>query len=206
MNKYILGAILGGVALFGGGFASGYFYMKRKFFKQYEVIEDGIVPLETSEVIVGEKKSDNEEKKEEEKPELPTKLDKKDEGNDYRKTLVDYSTRANKKTDMVDDDGYNRDDYLDPYVITKYDFDNDNRHYSKITAYYYKDNVLVEEGMDNDPQYDARRYLGIDVSQIFGMVKDEDNDDENIAYVRNDRLSIDYEIIRSSQTYGDEDE
>ena len=206
MNKYILGAILGGVALFGGGFASGYFYMKRKFFKQYEVIEDGIVPLETSEVVVGEKKSDNEEKKEEEKPELPTKLDKKDEGNDYRKTLVDYSTRANKKTDMVDDDGYNRDDYLDPYVITKYDFDNENRHYSKITAYYYKDNVLVEEGMDNDPQYDARRYLGIDVSQIFGMVKDEDNDDENIAYVRNDRLSIDYEIIRSSQTYGDEDE
>ena len=206
MNKYILGAILGGVALFGGGFASGYFYMKRKFFKQYEVIEDGIVPLETSEVVVGEKKSDKEEKKEEEKPELPTKLDKKDEGNDYRKTLVDYSTRANKKTDMVDDDGYNRDDYLDPYVITKYDFDNDNRHYSKITAYYYKDNVLVEEGMDNDPQYDARRYLGIDVSQIFGMVKDEDNDDENIAYVRNDRLSIDYEIIRSSQTYGDEDE
>lgn len=206
MNKYILGAILGGVALFGGGFASGYFYMKRKFFKQYEVIEDGIVPLETSEVIVGEKKSDNEEKKEEEKPELPTKLDKKDEGNDYRKTLVDYSTRANKKVDMIDDDGYNRDDYLDPYVITKYDFDNENRHYSKITAYYYKDNVLVEEGMDNDPQYDARRYLGIDVSQIFGMVKDEDNDDENIAYVRNDRLSIDYEIIRSSQTYGDEDE
>lgn len=206
MNKYILGAILGGVALFGGGFASGYFYMKRKFFKQYEVIEDGIVPLETSEVIVGEKKSDKEEKKDEEKPELPTKLDKKDEGNDYRKTLVDYSTRANKKTDMVDDDGYNRDDYLDPYVITKYDFDNENRHYSKITAYYYKDNVLVEEGMDSDPQYDARRYLGIDVSQIFGMVKDEDNDDENIAYVRNDRLSIDYEIIRSSQTYGDEDE
>ena len=200
LNKYILAAVFAGAAMFGVGFASGYFFMKRKFFKEYEVIEDGIVPLETSEVVVGEK-SDEKEKKE---PVVTEKMNQKESGNDYRKTLTDYSTRENTKKSVIDDDGYSRDDYLDPYVITKYDYDNDNRHYSKITAYYYKDNVLVEEGCDNDPQYDARRYLGLDVDQIFGAVKDEDNDDENVAYIRNDRLSIDYEVIRSSQTYGDE--
>ena len=204
-KKFIFIGILSLLASFGAGFAAGYSHMKKKFFKEYEVVDDAIVPLETTEVVVGRQAD-----KKEEPPKLPETLKAEDKGNDYKEAMVEYSKisktqNAIRRNPVIEDDIDDRDDYLEPYVIPKYEFENGNKHYSKVTVYYYKDNVMVEEGLENDPEYDGRRYLGMDPNEIFGAINDPDNDNEDVAYVRNDRVGIDYEVLRSSQSYGDED-
>ena len=200
-KKMIFAWITSVAASLVGGFASGYFYMKKKFFKEYEIIEDSIVPLESTEVVVGEEKK--EESNEEEKaPELPKTLKKEDAGNGYRKAQVDYSGMSkNPVKRNPEAEGSPVDDYLEPHVISKDEFDYEMRHYSKITVYYYSDNVMIEEGHDGDPEYDGKRYLGMDVDDIFGAIRDDSNDNPDVAYVRNDRLNIDYEVIKQDEPY-----
>lgn len=81
----------------------------------------------------------------------------------------------------------------DPYTITPHDFAYTNRHYDKITLLYYpSQEVLINEleGMEED----VDSTIGEDSLAKFGEF------DENVAYVRNDRLGIDYEVILQPKT------
>lgn len=81
----------------------------------------------------------------------------------------------------------------DPYSITPHDFAYANRHYDKITLLYYpSEEVLINEieGMEED----INQTIGKDALSKFGEFE------EDVAYIRNDRLGVDYEVILQPKT------
>lgn len=86
-------------------------------------------------------------------------------------------------------------DTTKPYVISVAEFFEDNKTYQKLTiTYYTADKVLVD---DKDvPITDILRTVGLGIHK-FG----EQSDDENIVYVRNDRLELDFEIVKDERSY-----
>lgn len=83
-----------------------------------------------------------------------------------------------------------------PYIITSDEFTNENLHYDKVTiTYYSEDDVLADENEEiiSDTDY----LIGDDSLTSFG----EGCDDPDIVYVRNERISTDYEIIRVYKSY-----
>lgn len=87
-------------------------------------------------------------------------------------------------------------DYDEPHTITPHQFAYEKRYYDKITLLYYKDDgVLVTE---NDHLIeDPNATIGADTLTKFGEFEDD------VAYARNDRLSIDYEVILQHGSYSD---
>lgn len=85
----------------------------------------------------------------------------------------------------------------EPYVIDMEDFSEDHNEFDKLTIYYYEeDGVLVD---DNEE-------LITDISSVIGdqalpCFDDPERYDKNVVYVRNERLSIDYEIIKVDSSY-----
>lgn len=85
-----------------------------------------------------------------------------------------------------------------PYPITAEEFANENRHYDKITIFYYGDGTAVD-------QSDYRERLIDDLDQLIGR----DNlrqlgvlaDDEGVVLIRNEMRSTDYEIILQEGNY-----
>lgn len=85
-----------------------------------------------------------------------------------------------------------------PYPITAEEFANENRHYDKITIFYYRDGTAVD-------QSDYRERLIDDLDQLIGR----DNlrqlgvlaDDEGVVLIRNEMRSTDYEIILQEGNY-----
>ena len=76
----------------------------------------------------------------------------------------------------------------EPYTITPYQFAYENRHYDKLTLLYYPaDKVLLNESEDIQESIDES--IGEDALTKFGEFEEE------VAYVRNDRLGIDYEVL-----------
>ena len=86
-----------------------------------------------------------------------------------------------------------------PYVITSEQFSeslSDNYNHDKITIYYYEeDDILVDE--QEDPITDISSIIG-DVALLnFGL----NSNDPDIVFVRNEKISIDFEIIRYHKSY-----
>ena len=87
----------------------------------------------------------------------------------------------------------------EPYVMSHEQFEEEMREFDKITLYYYEaDDVLADE--DDSIIEDAANVIGPTSIDTFG---DEDNEDPDIIYVRNERLGIDYEIIRIKKSYSE---
>lgn len=81
-----------------------------------------------------------------------------------------------------------------PYVIPPEQFDEFDD-YSTISLMYYADGVLAD---DNDELVeDVEDVVGSDSLNHFGEY------DDDSVYVRNDRLKVDYEILRSLRTYSE---
>lgn len=74
-----------------------------------------------------------------------------------------------------------------PYTITPDQFVNEKRYYDKITLLYYENGVLTSEAEDYEEDIDST--IGQDSLNKFGEFE------EDAVYVRNDRLSIDYEVL-----------
>lgn len=83
-----------------------------------------------------------------------------------------------------------------PYTITPELFVQDKKEYDKITLEYYDDGFLVEE-ISSDIVSDIASVVGYDSLNKFGEYE------EDVAYVRNDVLETDYEIIRQHCNYAD---
>lgn len=89
----------------------------------------------------------------------------------------------------------NKDDN-EPHVITIEQFSEECDQYDKSTIYYYEDDdVLADE--NEEVIIDVDSIVGGEALTSFG----EGSEDSEVVYVRNDRLQIDYEIIRLSKSY-----
>lgn len=151
---------------------------------------------------------------------------------DYKKQIINFDNEdLDESNKIIENNGYNYekpedDDSLDipteedideewerehiapsenssdRYTITPHQFAFENRHYDKITLLYYPaDKILVNELTDNEEAVDIT--IGEDALTKFGEFE------EDVVYVRNDRIGIDYEVILqpiSSHYYISEDE
>jgi hypothetical protein len=85
-----------------------------------------------------------------------------------------------------------------PYIITPDDFANTMRFHDKITISCYDDGVLMNE--EGDPV--DMDLIGIENVKRFVTGKTEDND---WMYIRNERISTDFEVERIHCNYSDVD-
>lgn len=86
----------------------------------------------------------------------------------------------------------------EPYVIDTMKFSEENHEFDKLTIYYYAgDDTLVDEG--EEIIVDVRMTIGDQALDNFG----NGSVNQDIVYVRNERLSIDYEVVRVETSYSE---
>jgi len=89
-----------------------------------------------------------------------------------------------------------RDSIEFPYTIPTQSFVDEFPEFAKITLTYYdEDDTLADE--NENPIDNIAQVIGDEALTQFGS----NPDDENVIYVRNEVLSIDYEVIRSNLSY-----
>ena len=81
-----------------------------------------------------------------------------------------------------------------PYVIPPEEFGNADE-YDIISLNYYADGVLADDW--NDPIEDLEATVGEDFASHYGEYEDD------CVYVRNDRLKVEYEILKSLSKFSD---
>lgn len=81
-----------------------------------------------------------------------------------------------------------------PYVIPPEEFGNADE-YDIISLNYYADGVLADDW--NDPIEDLEATVGEDFASHYGEYE------EDCVYVRNDRLKVEYEILKSLSKFSD---
>jgi hypothetical protein len=93
------------------------------------------------------------------------------------------------------DPDFSQDAVHDPRVISVNEYFNDMPRYEKVTVTWYEgDSVLT----DQDDAVVEEFVVAIgEGNLLFG----HDSGDPNVVYVRNDRLSTDYEVVRSEGSY-----
>lgn len=124
----------------------------------------------------------------------------------YHKAVKDYGQhKAALQGEYVDDNillGRLVDAEIEvdgPYVISLSEFTEDKQHYDKISWCYYEgDDVLCDENEEPISEGSVEETVG-DALVRFG----DGSDDENIVYVRNDKISCDYEISRVNASFSE---
>lgn len=86
-----------------------------------------------------------------------------------------------------------------PFVVTTQEFfEDDDDDYSRITiTYWEEDDILADEREQMIPDIDA--LVGHDNLKHFG----KGSDDENVLYVRNDKIKADFEVVRDPRSYSE---
>lgn len=83
-----------------------------------------------------------------------------------------------------------------PYILTQMEFMTAEAGYPQTTlTYYEKDEKLCDE--HDEPLESVDATVGLDFKVNFGY----ESEDENTVYVRNERLGLDYEIVRHEGSY-----
>lgn len=86
----------------------------------------------------------------------------------------------------------------EPYSITPQQFVVERDYYEKVTVLYFnEDNTFVEE---------MNREIITNPTDLFGDSIQFGEFEEDVAYIRNDRISTDFEIIFNSSAFADEDD
>lgn len=93
-----------------------------------------------------------------------------------------------------------------PVVISEVDYMTSDLGYVQVNLTYFEGDDTLMDG-DEHLVDDATRLIGEDWKEKFGYMANDDN----VVYVRNARMNIDYEVNRSKGTYklevlGDEDD
>lgn len=120
----------------------------------------------------------------------------------YGIASIDTETKEEDSDDSDDDtdeenviemvDTSYRDKPNGPYVISEEEFSDGMPHFDKVGLYFYSiDGVLC----DDDES------LIHNIDEVVGDDAIEDLDTDSVAYVRNERLAIDYEITRLNASY-----
>lgn len=82
------------------------------------------------------------------------------------------------------------------YVISLDEFVNGEENYDKITLTYYVDDNTLADETESDIE-DIEDMIGPKALSSFGLA----SDDPDVVYVRNDRVEVDYEVIRQFASY-----
>ncbi|MCX7817554.1 MAG: hypothetical protein N2317_08635 [Syntrophales bacterium] len=107
----------------------------------------------------------------------------RDDEEDYREHER-LSERANRRSSTG------------PYIITTEQFSEEMSHFDKLTIYYYEDDdTLVDE--NEQIICDVISIVGDEALDQFG----NGSEDPEVVYVRNEKMQIDYEVIRLSKSY-----
>lgn len=211
MNKAI------GFALFVAGAAIGsvatWYYIDKKYEEKYKQIAQE--EIESVKEVFAKNASahkDDEtapdEQSVEEKAEMARE---KPSVAEYAKILAKkgYSTNYSNAPIMVEDDEeeeeksddpgeepgkYFGDENAQPYVIAPEQFAELDG-YDQISLTYYSDHILADD--DDRIMEDVEGTVGFESLTHFGEYEDDS------VYVRNDRLKVDYEILRDERKYSD---
>lgn len=82
-------------------------------------------------------------------------------------------------------------DYRDPYVVSMDEFATMDGH-DAVTLTYFRDGVLADENYDRITDVEATVGDALERLEQYG---------EDCVYVRNERLRVDYEILRDMRSY-----
>ena len=108
----------------------------------------------------------------------------------FRKNVFEASIRADVINGQTDERSA-------PYIISVEEFQEESDELEKTTLSYYDDGTLADER--NMPIPDANPIIGDENLEKFGEL----SQDENIVYVRNEKLSTDFEVVREEGSYAD---
>lgn len=87
----------------------------------------------------------------------------------------------------------------EPYIITKDEFlENEHNHSQESLTFYEGDDALSDS--KDQVLVNPKNLVGADTLDRFGY----GSEDENIVYVRNEKLELDFEIARSPGSFGEE--
>lgn len=100
---------------------------------------------------------------------------------------VDYSAKPEEEENTEEE----ADDSMGPYVISPEDFG--ELGYSEVNLTYFSDGILAD--MDDEMVEDVEETIGFNSLNQFGKYEDD------AVHVRDDRLKIDYEILKDHRTY-----
>lgn len=170
------------------------------------LIVDQILANENGDMQRLEEGADGEESEESDEP---VKLKKPRSGKMTKLDYTKFALRDDGKSDPLntlaekyehhDEDSWRKEiDMSQPYVISADDYSEGGQNNAKLTLTYYdEDDVLTdqEDTVIVDPSY----LVGDDSLVKFGM----NSNDEDIVYVRNTKLSTDYEIVRVHKSYSE---
>lgn len=81
-----------------------------------------------------------------------------------------------------------------PYTITPDEFVGEKLSYDKITLEYYEDGILCN-ALSEEIIEDINRAIGLESLNKFGEYE------EDVVYVRNERISTDYEVIQQHRPF-----
>lgn len=172
---FVLGLVVGGAA---GTFAS-WRILKAK----YKKIADE--EIESMKAVLAKKiAEDNNEPKEEEPEEAPSKIQKVPE------EYIELTKKYTNGDELGISEGQK------PYTIDPDEF-GDHDEYDTETLIYYADGVLAH--FRGDVVEDVAGTIGTDALTKFG----ENENDPDTVYVRNDILQFDYEILRDESMFSE---
>jgi len=105
--------------------------------------------------------------------------------------VIDFSKEEDYASEQVDEVKADR-----PYVISADQFVENDQDFEQITiTYFSKDDVLADE--DGEPIEDIDAVIGDASIGKFGTMGSPDN----LVYVRNEKMMIDYEVIREDLSW-----
>lgn len=174
---FILGAVVGSTAT--------YLYLDKKY-KQISQDE-----IDSVKEVFSKREEDNvtEKKKVDNSKEKPNIVE-------YANTLKKQGYTTSRNYSDITDEKSKKEIVItqEPYVIAPEDF-GDIDDYDTISLIYYSDKILADE--EEELVEDINNVVGFDSLTRFGEYEDDS------VFVRNDRLRIDYEILRDPQKYSD---
>ena len=177
------------------GYASGYFLLKKKFKKIADEEIESMREYYEEKLKNGDEKALKKEEPKKQKEEYLTT-------NNLSELQELYSSKHN--TDV--DPGYYSSPYPfeedsptegiaeEPYTITAEQFVNEKRNFEKTTLLYFEGNGVLCEDTERIIE-DIDSSIGRQNLDKFGEFE------EDVAYVRNERLGIDYEVLLQHETY-----
>lgn len=197
--NYVKNILLVGLGV-AAGFASGYFYAKKKiedekdneiqevrnyYYRKIQENDKDIEKLNEQMSEIDEAIDAYQEKTEHPKEEKKKKTSKK---TDYHK----LGAKEKEEVVKAEAESPEEEDSNKPYLITEDEFLNDKNEYDKISlTYYMEDETLTDEC---DEPVDVEETVS---SDIYNQFKELTGD----IYIRNNILQTDFEIMKVESTY-----
>lgn len=88
---------------------------------------------------------------------------------------------------------------VDPYIISSEEFYQNENDYEQMSLTYYEGDDILSDGKD-EPVQSVEHTVGLWAFNRFG----HGSDDPNVVYIRNGRLSMDFEVMRNEGSFAEE--